>query len=111
MSSTEFLRHAGRFIDPEDCGSGVNWRMKVEMEPPRFKDGKKQYDGYVRTEGSIALSDCGHVIHWAVGGDDVASIDKIDNAIAELQACRRALVQAVKVCERLKIKHNIKDDE
>ncbi len=112
-SNTLFVRSGGSFIDPENVGSGVNWRISVEGSKPKPPEPgeKKTYrsGGYVSVDGDVALSDCGRVINWSLS--DATALEKIDNAIAELQRARRAMSSALRAADKFRTVHGIKDDE
>lgn len=80
-----FERQGAQFIDPDNCGSTVQWIVQYTHSRRRFVD--------------IDLRDCNKAIKWSTDRDDCVknARRKIGNAIDQLKAC----LAAVEEMERL----------
>lgn len=100
MTSAFLSKSNSVYIDPENCGSSVGYRLAIE-----------EYTN-VRSEGptytlraTIDLADCNHKIGWELGqGGEEDDLSKIDNAINTLKEFRKEFLLASKQLEKLKLR-------
>lgn len=101
--STKMIEQGGAFLAPADVGSAVHWFVKV-TESVR-KDGTTSS---AQIDGEIRLSDCSRSIAWnlhdsyynADGDVTQDPIEKIDAAIEQLQAARKAMVRGYRLVKK-----------
>ena len=97
MSSTTttiISRNGQCFLDPEDVGSAIQYRINVQETV--YDD--KEHKPYVSLNASISLSDCNRWITWDLETD--TSEEKLDNAIRILTAAKTALRAVRKAYEK-----------
>lgn len=109
MSSFQKLvvKQGGRFIDPTSVGSSIQWRVTYSARTAdRTRTWEHDRSAADTDDCELALSDCSRVINWSIepGADSLA---KLDAAIAELTACRKALAHTITVRERIRKKLGI----
>jgi hypothetical protein len=90
-----FCEHGGKFLAPDDVGSAVQWRFKVDVREHNPADARDK--GNVSCDGTIYLSDCNRGIQWSFDPADAGAIEKLDAAILELKRARAALVRAQRI--------------
>lgn len=97
MSDTKevLLSRTGQdFLDPDEVGSAIQYRMSVEE---RINDNGTGWSSFNAT---ISLSDCSRWITWDLEGDNAEA--KLDRAIRLLTAAKIDLRRANKVYEASK---------
>ena len=80
------------FIDPQECGSTVGY--KINSHYSSYKKKKNHY-----AYGTIFLTDCTRKIEWdlAQSNDGKDAVDKIDKAIEILTRAKSAIIAANKL--------------
>lgn len=100
----------GRFLDTNNVGSSVRWKVTANVTLVTPKEGAPYTDPDVNAE--LAMSDCTRIITWSGYDHTQASmLSKVRGAIQELQACERALVRAVKQAAKYNKRPKVEDEE
>ncbi len=86
------VQHKNVYIDPENCGSTVGYRLHIEEYTP--KDKKTEHS----LSATVTLADCNHMIDWDFSP---GSLEKIDAAIHLLQEFRKKYFEAKKMIDAL----------
>ena len=84
----------GRFLAPGEVGSAVNWYVRVTKSKITYGKRKGQFTAILNA--AVHLTDCDRKIAWGLHTE----LEKLDEAIAELKALRRALVKARRLYEK-----------
>lgn len=111
-SSKELPSHAESGmvqLHPQTCASSIRWYVGAKQTRHEFK-GKVTYGREI--EAQVHLTDCSRQIGWSSNhyeGGAPIMIEKLDAAIAELQAMRRAMRRTQRFYNRLET--TTKDDE
>ena len=101
------VKQGGRFIDPTSVGSSIQWRVTYSArEEDRTRKWEHDRSAADTDDCELAISDCSRVINWSIE-PDANSLAKLDAAIAELTACRKALAHAIKTREQTRKKLGI----
>lgn len=91
------------FLDPEECGSVIQWHVRATAQAPNDPDYPKK--GTASVDGDIVLSDCSRMIRWSLS--DPNPLVKLDRAIACLRAARAAVAKAEREESRARKRLNI----
>lgn len=86
----------GTFLDPQNCGSTVQWAVGAELQSGYRKADEDKFVAAV-VYGQIAMTDCNRRIEWSLS--DEFALSKLDRAIAALKAARKALRRAEKIAK------------
>ncbi len=88
---TVFRATGSVFLDPDECGSVIQWHVRTTAQAPNAPDYPKK--GSSDISGEIVLSDCSRIIRWSLG--DSEPLAKLDRAIACLRQTRAAVAAAL----------------
>jgi len=92
----ELIKQGGRFIDPTNVGSSIQWRATLSARPPDpSAEHEWEQSAATTTDCELVLSDCSRLINWEIA-PNTNTLDKLDNAIEELKACRRAVAEVMR---------------
>ena len=89
-------QHNNVFIDPQNCGSSIGYRIVIEEGYARKSDDIKP----MVVRATVTLADCSHKIDWEFRTEE-AEVEKIDEAIRVLQEFRKKWIAAEKFAEQL----------
>lgn len=103
---TVFRANGSVFLDPDECGSVIQWHVRTTAQAPNAPDYPK--NGTAGVSGEIVLSDCSRLIRWSLS--DPEPLAKLDRAIGCLRTARRALSAALRAEKKARKQLGIKGD-